>query len=82
MTPAAEVALSHCRKILEAPSRAAVWWDTLPRTARALLLRAADVPGSEVGHAWEAMPATMRVAVIEAARRASTWARDIGAPIL
>ena len=70
----ANAALSECRRILNAPSRSAVWWSGLSRGDRRMLLIAARLPAHTIAMTWDDLPERSRADLIDAARRASAWA--------
>lgn len=71
----ADEALNECRRILGAPSRVAMWWVRLRPAERRIIAQAAGVSALELHSEWDAISGPSRVALVNAARRAATWAQ-------
>ena len=73
----ADEALSECRRVLGAPSRVAMWWVRLRPAERRIIAQAAGVSELELHDEWEVISNPSRVALVNAARRAATWAQAL-----
>lgn len=71
---AADQAIAECRRLLDAPPRAAQWWDGLSRGEQRMLVAGAEISSVCLGAPWEELDDTYRIAIVATARRASAWA--------
>ena len=73
----AENALAECRAILEAPSRAAQWWNGLTRGEQRLLIVGGCLTAALIGASWDEIDGGDQAQIIAVARRASAWATHL-----
>jgi hypothetical protein len=71
----AEAAIAECRALLQAPSRAERWWQSLRRAERLTLLRHAELDKVLQGTPWLQFPPAHRQRLVNAARRAAGWGK-------